>query len=119
MNRKVLGRLLESLGHKVIEACDGDDAVKVLCDSSRSKKPIDIVFMDIEMPRCDGIAATRQIRALPGVENKVPIFAVTAHMRDIVEEQVFEAGMNGLLFKPLKKSDLVACMADAIKLVQS
>jgi CheY-like chemotaxis protein len=69
--------------------------------------------MDIQMPRMDGITATRRIREMEGPKCRVPIIAMTAN---VLAEQVreFEAvGMNGHVAKPIKQAELHAAIAAA------
>ena len=82
------------------EAEDGDDAVRL----ARSLRP-DVVLMDIQMPRLDGVEATRQIIAEPGTDTRVVI--LTTFERD---EYIFEAlrvGASGFLLKNAPPEELL------------
>ena len=82
------------------EAEDGDDAVRL----ARSLRP-DVVLMDIQMPRLDGVEATRQIVAEPGTDTRVVI--LTTFERD---EYIFEAlrvGASGFLLKNAPPEELL------------
>lgn len=57
--------------------------------------------MDINMPEMDGIAATREIRALPGGKGRIPIIAVTANAIKNDREQYLDAGMDDYVTKPI------------------
>jgi CheY-like chemotaxis protein len=73
----------------------------------------DIVFTDISMPRMDGKEAARLIRtseAELGLGH-VPIVAMTAHALDGDADEIFAAGIDYYLTKPIRKSDLVARLA--------
>src|ERR1700704_5547496 len=72
-NRQMMRRLLEMSGYRVVEAINGKEAV----EGARQVKP-QIILMDLSLPFIDGLAATRRIRSLPGM-NEVPIIAVSAH----------------------------------------
>ena len=62
----------------------------------------DLVFMDIQMPEMDGIAATQEIRRLESINGRrLPIIALTAHALKSDEEQCLAAGMDAHLTKPL------------------
>jgi hypothetical protein len=68
----------------------------------------DLIFMDISMPRMDGKAATRAIRALEGEGHpRVPIVAMTAHAMAGDREQILAAGLDHYLTKPLTKAALL------------
>jgi CheY-like chemotaxis protein len=60
--------------------------------------------MDIQMPKMDGLEATRQIRA---VENKLPIIAMTAHVFTSDIEECLAAGMNDHIGKPFDIEDVL------------
>ena len=58
-------------------------------------------MMDVQMPEMDGLEATRQIRALPGMAGKVPIVALTASAMPEDTVACLKAGMNEVLAKPI------------------
>ena len=105
-NQLVARMLLESLGHRVDVANDGLEAV----EAARARH-YDLILMDVSMPGLDGIEATRQIRAVPGEQGAVPIFALTANAMDADRESCLEAGMQRVLVKPLNKVALAAAVA--------
>ncbi len=85
---------------KVIEAGNGEEAVEYY----QQEHP-DIVLMDVQMPKMDGLDATRKIRALEkNVE--VPIIALTAGSLPGEKEKCAGAGMNDFLTKPLLRQTL-------------
>lgn len=94
INVKQVEAVVRRLGHQAIVAADGIEAVSLF----REESP-DLVFMDVMMPRMDGIAAVREIRALPS-EKWVPIIFYSAldRMEDIV--QGLESGGDDYLVKP-------------------
>jgi signal transduction histidine kinase/DNA-binding response OmpR family regulator len=71
----------------------------------------DIVFMDVSMPEMDGREATRLIRATEAGRD-VPIIALTAHAMQEEIDRIMGAGMNAMLTKPLKKSELLSALRD-------
>jgi signal transduction histidine kinase/ActR/RegA family two-component response regulator len=105
VNRKVVGLLLQSMGHQVSFAENGQQAL-----TQASESDFDLVLMDIHMPVMDGLSSTRQIRALPGARGQVPIVALTADVMNDAAEQARAAGMNAFLSKPLQKTQLQAVM---------
>ena len=97
---------LEGLGHSVAGiAHDGRDAVA----KAESLAP-DLIFLDIKMPRLDGVEATRQIMA----HRPVPIILVTAHSEPELIGQAMAAGVMGYLVKPVDRKDLPPAIALAV-----
>jgi CheY-like chemotaxis protein len=105
INRKVVGLLLQSMGHQVSFAEDGQQALTIA-----SQSDFDLVLMDIHMPVMDGLSSARHIRALPGERGQVPIVALTADVMNDAQTQAMAAGMNAFLSKPLQKTQLQAVM---------
>jgi signal transduction histidine kinase/CheY-like chemotaxis protein len=105
VNRKVVGLLLQSMGHQVSFAEDGQQALM-----QASQFDFDLVLMDIHMPVMDGLSSTRHIRALPGERGLVPIVALTADVMSDATDQAMASGMNAFLSKPLQKTQLQAVM---------
>lgn len=105
VNRKVVGLLLQSMGHQVSFAEDGRQALALA-----EHDDFDLVLMDIHMPVMDGLTSARQIRALPGPRARVPIVALTADVMNDAAEQAMAAGMNAFLSKPLQKTQLQAVL---------
>ena len=93
--------LMRRAGHKVDIAQNGDEAVAAASDGD-----YDIIFMDMHMPACDGLEASRRIRALSGQASKVPIVALTANAMSADRQKCMAAGMNDFLSKPFEPSDL-------------
>ncbi|MDQ3561228.1 MAG: ATP-binding protein [Pseudomonadota bacterium] len=109
MNQELACAVLTRAGHSVDIANDGEEAV-----SAVQKKRYDLVLMDIQMPRMDGITATKEIRRLPPPAGIVPILAMTAN---VLPQQVAEtkfAGMNGHVAKPIKFAELARAIASAL-----
>lgn len=94
-NRFMMRRLLEMSGFEVVEARNGEEAVRMASD----KKP-EMILMDLSLPIIDGLAATRRIRALPGFET-VPIVAVSAHDTADFHADALAAGCNSYITKPI------------------
>lgn len=101
LNRKVGLAMLRRLGHQVTMAVDGATAV-----AAAEEGGWDVVLMDVQMPRMDGLAATRRIRALPAPNGCVPIFALSAEMQPETEKECRAAGMDGWMSKPLDMEEL-------------
>jgi CheY-like chemotaxis protein/HPt (histidine-containing phosphotransfer) domain-containing protein len=92
--RLFLCTLLREYGATVLEAADGLTAL-----ATAIAEPIDLIFMDIHMPRMNGLEATRQLRA--SLDNPLPIIALTAHVIDSERAAIIDAGMNATLIKPV------------------
>ena len=105
VNRKVVGLLLQSMGHQVSFAEDGQQALALAEEAD-----FDLVLMDIHMPVMDGLTSARRIRALQGPRARVPIVALTADVMNDAAEQAMGAGMNAFLSKPLQKAQLQAVL---------
>ncbi|MFT3829265.1 MAG: PAS domain S-box protein [Opitutaceae bacterium] len=98
-NQQVAVGILGKLGFpRVAAVANGTEAVHALAEI-----PYDLVFMDVQMPELDGLAATRLIRAqnTPVTSHQVPIIAMTAHATPEDRERCLAAGMNDYLAKPL------------------
>lgn len=99
-NRQMMRRLLELSGYKVVEATNGKEAV----ETASWLRP-QIILMDLSLPFLDGLAATRRIRILPGLE-KVPIVAVSAHDTADFHSEALAAGCDAYVTKPIDYLEL-------------
>jgi signal transduction histidine kinase/DNA-binding NarL/FixJ family response regulator len=103
VNQKLMLRMLSKLNHRVTAAGDGVDAV-----TSFLQQSFDIILMDMQMPRMDGIEATKRIRELEKTRGKrTPIIAITAHALESSREQCFAAGVDGYVSKPVRMPELL------------
>lgn len=112
-NRMVVCQMLKKLNIAVIEAINGEEAVKEIIKSMDDNTSVDIrlVLMDLDMPVMDGVQATREIRKEEkkrGIKEKLPILAVTAHNSEKDREACFDAGMQDFLAKPIRFNTLDA-----------
>jgi two-component system, sensor histidine kinase and response regulator len=105
VNQKVAQRLLETLGHRVEIAADGEAAV-----AAWKTGEFELILMDCQMPVLDGYEATRQIRMLEDGGSRIPIVALTAHAMKGDSEKCFAAGMDDHLTKPIERVKLEACL---------
>jgi CheY-like chemotaxis protein/signal transduction histidine kinase len=106
INREVGVELLQRAGAAVDTAVDGRAAV----DAIAAGRAYDAVLMDLEMPRMDGISASRAIRALPG-RAELPIIAWTSHVLPEDRTRCLDAGMSDYLPKPVAPERLYATVA--------
>ena len=111
VNRLVVRTTLARMGHTVVEAVNGREALAVVEQSGPDRVLPDLVLMDISMPVMDGFAATRAIRAHPDCRvARLPIIALTAHVIERDVGRYAEAGMDGLVGKPVDPAHLLAAM---------
>lgn len=111
LNRTIARALLGELGVNVIEAEHGQHALDLL-----QAGPLpDAVLMDVNMPGLSGIETTQRLRALPGEVGRVPVLALTANDSANVQAAAREAGMQGLLAKPIDATALQRALAAAFE----
>ncbi len=104
---RILGvEMLERCGQNVSVAHDGNEAIAMVIDSVMRGKPFDLVLMDIQMPECDGYAATKAIREEGINADTMPIIALTANAFAEDIKAARDAGMQAHLSKPLEFTDL-------------
>ncbi|CAE7222203.1 unnamed protein product [Rhizoctonia solani] len=113
-NRKILCKRLVMDGHEVQHTTNGQEAVQKV----ETDREWDCVLMDIQMPILDGFGATKAIRKLEAVSyaetstisadrtsmrlnGRIPIFAVSASLREKQREEMHDLGMDGWILKPI------------------
>ena len=94
-SRFMMRRLLEMAGYNVLEASDGEQAVKMAVEA----RPV-LILMDLSLPKLDGLSATRQIRQKKGLK-AVPIVAVSAHDSPESRTEALAAGCDEYVTKPI------------------
>jgi two-component system, cell cycle response regulator DivK len=107
-NRFMMRRLLEMTGYRVVEAMNGEEAVKL----ARTEMP-QLILMDLSLPVIDGLAATRLIRKIPHFE-ATPIIAVSAHDTSDFQSEAIQAGCNGYITKPIDFNELEALISELL-----
>ena len=112
-NRMVCATLCKMFDYTFECAADGVEAVEA---AQRSR--FDLILMDINMPRMDGIEATRAILALPRAPRPIPILAVTTDTGVQESRRYLAAGMIDVVSKPLNPSQLIQSIAAALASVQ-
>ncbi|MGZ0163751.1 MAG: response regulator [Planctomycetales bacterium] len=104
VNQLTATTMLKKLGHEVDVANNGLEALEKL-----AKNEYDLVFMDVQMPEMDGMAATARIRDDEKTSGKhVPIIAMTAHAMQGDREKCLDGGMDEYVSKPIRRKDLKA-----------
>ncbi len=105
MNLRVLRFWLESFGYQPDLVDDGTRAVEAVL-----AHPYDLVFMDVQMPGLDGLAATRAIREALAEGSRPRIVALSAGTTSNERQACLAAGMDRFMGKPFQPSDLVAAI---------
>lgn len=108
-NRFMMRRLLEMADYRVVEAMNGEEAVKL----AKTESP-HLILMDLSLPVIDGLAATRLIRKLPHCQS-TPIIAVSAHDTSDFQSEAIEAGCNSYVTKPIDFNDLEELIAKLLQ----
>lgn len=103
VNQKVALGYLQRLGYRADAVSNGLEAV-----AAARRRRFDLIFMDLQMPEMDGLAATREIRRLLPPDQQPVILALTANALTGDRERCLEAGMNDHLAKPVKIEELQA-----------
>jgi CheY-like chemotaxis protein/PAS domain-containing protein/HPt (histidine-containing phosphotransfer) domain-containing protein len=101
VNQVVTATQLRREGHRVDIAASGADALAMA-----ARTPYDVVLMDLMMPGMSGYDTARRLRALPGPAGRVPIHALTANTGEDDRARCLEAGMQGMLSKPVSAAAL-------------
>jgi CheY-like chemotaxis protein len=98
INQLVAKRLLESQGHTVICAENGQIVLEVM-----AQQTVDVVLMDMQMPEMDGLETTRRIRLMEqSASARTPIIALTANAMTEDRQRCMDAGMDDFLTKPIR-----------------
>jgi two-component system sensor histidine kinase RpfC len=100
---KVLSTLLLQRGHSVHLVKDGQEALDAV-----AKTDYHLAFIDLRMPRMDGIEFTRCYRSKEAASRHLPIYALTANSAEDAKKKCLEGGMDGFLNKPVEPEQLDA-----------
>jgi CheY-like chemotaxis protein/HPt (histidine-containing phosphotransfer) domain-containing protein len=111
-NQTVATRMLQKLGHSIVVAGNGKEALLLL-----TTHRFDLVLMDIQMPEMDGLTAARKIRESEReTQLYLPIIAMTAHAMKGDRERCIEAGMDGYVSKPISSKEVAEAIASIQRL---
>jgi CheY-like chemotaxis protein len=108
VNQLLMDALLRRHGHDATIVGDGGEAVRAFTDAEMTGEGYDLILMDMQMPRIDGLEATRRLRALGGRGLTVPIVALTANAYASDVDACLAAGMDAHLPKPIDAEKLLA-----------
>ncbi len=107
VNQRVAARALERMGHRLVFASDGVEALE-----KWSQGGFDLILMDVQMPGIDGLEATRLIRSRESRSSgRTPIIAMTARVMSGDRERCLEVGMDGYVSKPISLEALRKALA--------
>ncbi|GAC1588064.1 MAG: hypothetical protein NVS3B21_03490 [Acidimicrobiales bacterium] len=110
--RHVVRSALEEHGHEIIEAVDGQAALDELAD----RRP-DVILLDIEMPRLDGLSTLDRIQASPDLAG-VPVLLLTGHSDATQIVSGLERGAHDYLAKPFQAAELAARVGAALRMAR-
>src|SRR4051812_37994001 len=102
--RELYRHMLEKMGHEVIEATNGKEAIKAAIKSSP-----DLAIMDLSMPEVDGFQAASALRSISNFST-MPILAITAYPQSHWKDKAEDAGCDGFLQKPFSPEDLASAL---------
>ncbi len=99
-NKLFVRRVIESMGHEMVEAETGLDSLMIAAE----RMP-DLILMDVNIPGMDGLETTVRFKQNPKLSH-IPIIALTANAMKGDKERCLAAGCNGYMQKPVGVSDL-------------
>ncbi len=99
-NKLFVRRVIESMGHEMLEAETGLDSLDIA-----AKNVPDLILMDINIPGMDGLETTVKFKEDPDLTH-IPVIALTANAMKGDKERCLEAGCDGYMQKPVGVSDL-------------
>ncbi|MFN3197049.1 MAG: response regulator [Bradymonadia bacterium] len=100
--RQLVNFTLSGAGYTVVEAVDGQEAVE-----KAAKQPFNLVITDVNMPRMDGIALIRVLRANPSFKY-TPMLMLTTESGHSKKQEGKAAGATGWIVKPFEPQQLLA-----------
>ena len=110
LNQKVLDMMLGRLGYHADFASNGIEVVDAV-----TSRPYDVILMDIQMPKMDGLEAARLIRTNLPAERQPMIIALTAHASEDDRLRCIESGMDDYLTKPINRKLLTETLQSVSK----
>ncbi|WP_372794235.1 ATP-binding protein [Pontiella sp.] len=113
VNQTVAVRTLLKMGVHAEAASDGEEAIERI-----KAQHFDIVLMDVQMPKMDGLETTKVIRTLEeeNGQARMPIIAMTAHALSGDRERCLDGGMDGYVTKPINVADLATAIFQSLEL---
>lgn len=106
--RQLVRGTLTGAGYALTQRADGVEALEYAKEHGA-----DLVLTDVNMPRMDGIALVRELRALPDYQG-IPILLLTTESSPELKKLAREAGVTGWIVKPFSPADLLASVKRAL-----
>lgn len=108
-NMRLIRMVLKTKGYSVLEATDGEEALTVATE----RQP-DLIVMDIQLPKMDGLEVTRKLRQAPEFR-QTPIIALTASAMDGDRERIIAAGCDEYIAKPVHTRRFPVLVAEMLR----
>jgi len=99
-NMRLIEMALSAESYFLLEATNGEEALEV----AKKERP-DLIIMDIQLPKMNGLEVTRKLREIPEF-SRTPIMAITAYAMKGDKDKALDAGCNAYLSKPIRTRDL-------------
>ncbi len=112
-NRVIMTAILEHFGHRVVDACSGEDALVLL-----SRTPVKAVMLDQTLPGVSGLDLLRTLRAMGGDMARLPIIPVTGRVAPEDKAAFAAAGANGFVEKPVNARAIRDALTEALASAQ-
>jgi two-component system cell cycle response regulator DivK len=106
---RLIKMVLGNKGYSLLEATDGEEALAVAVEG----RP-DLIIMDIQLPKMNGLEVTRRLRQTPGF-SQVPIIALTASAMEGDRDKIIEAGCDVYVSKPIDIHQLPELVAEMLR----
>ena len=101
INQKVISKMLSEKGHAIDTANNGLEALELF-----EQNKYDVILMDIQMPKMNGVEAISRLKEKEGSTNHTPVIALTAYALQGDRERFLDLGFDGYVSKPIQMSEL-------------
>ncbi|MFH0920652.1 MAG: response regulator [Fibrobacterota bacterium] len=110
MIRRVIRGAVEMIGHELVEAADGREALEIL---ELRHAEIGLLLLDWNMPRLDGFSVLQKVKADPRF-SRIPVIMVTTEVERTKVVEAIRAGAKNYVMKPFSQADLVSKIMETI-----
>ena len=108
VNMKLVKKALSAQHYTLLNATDGEQALRI----TKREQP-DLIIMDIQLPRIDGLEVTRRLKHIPAFR-QIPIIAVSSYTMKGDRERFIEAGCDAYMSKPINSHELQAMIVNIL-----